>query len=129
VPQIAPSGYRHHAACQSDLSQRSTRAQRDEQLTPHIEHVGHANLQVYGEDKVWWQLHREGMLAARCTVERLMCLRGLRGAMCGKGVRTTTPDTKAPCLLDRVQRVFMTDRPISCGGSDFTYVSTWQGFV
>lgn len=31
---------------------------------------------------------------------------GLRGAVRGKGVRTTVPDDKAPCPLDRVNREF-----------------------
>jgi len=39
---------------------------------PEIERVWQANLQVYGADKVWRQLNREGVVVARCTVERLM---------------------------------------------------------
>ena len=31
---------------------------------------------------------------------------GLRGVIRGKRVRTTVPDAKAPCPLDRVKRVF-----------------------
>ncbi len=38
-----------------------------------------ANLRVYGADKVWLQLNREGVTVARCTVERLMRLQGLQG--------------------------------------------------
>ena len=127
--QIAPSGYRRHAACQRDPSRRSVRVQRDEALALHIERIWRANLQVYGADKVWRQLHREDMPVARCTVERLMRQDGLRGVRRGKVVRTTTPDSKAPCPLDRVQRVFKADRPNQLWVSDFTYVSTWQGFV
>ena len=54
---------------------------------------------------------------------------GLRGVLRGTVVRTTTPDTSAPCPLDRVQRAFRADRPNPLWVSDFTYVSTWQGFV
>ena len=36
-------------------------------------------MQVYGADKVWKQLNREGIAVARCTVERLMKRLGLRG--------------------------------------------------
>jgi putative transposase len=129
VLQIAPSGYRHHATCRRDPSRRSARIQRDEQLTTHVERIWRANLQVYGADKVWRQLHREGMPVARCTVERLMRQRGLRGVIRGKAVRTTVPDAHAPCPMDRVQRVFKADRPNQLWVSDFTYVSTWQGFV
>jgi len=36
---------------------------------------------------------------------------------------------KAPCPLDRVNRQFKAQRPNQLWVSDFTYVSTWQGFV
>jgi transposase InsO family protein len=102
---------------------------RDEALIPRIEHVWQANLQVYGADKVWRQLNREGIVVARCTVERLMRRQGLRGVMRGKRVRTTVSDNKAPCPLDRVNRQFKAERPNQLWVSDFTYVSTWQGWL
>lgn len=80
-------------------------------LSAEIERVWQANLHVYGADKVWRQLRREGTHVARCTVERLMRRAGLRGAMRGKDVRTTVPDAKAPCPLDRVNRQFKAQRP------------------
>ena len=98
-------------------------------LIPNVERVWQANLQVYGADKVWKQLAREGMTVARCTVERLMRRQGLRGVMRGKVVRTTISDAKAPCPLDRVNRVFKAERPNQLWVSDFTYVSTWQGWL
>jgi putative transposase len=79
--------------------------------------------------KVWRQLRREGVAVARCTVQRLMRLQGLQGARRGKRVRTTVPDAKAPCPLDRVNRQFKAERPNQLWVSDFTYVSTWQGMV
>ena len=100
VLQIAPSGYRRHAARLREPSLRSDRAKRDDIIVMHIERVWRANLQVYGVDKVWRQLQREGHKVARCTVERLMCLKGLRGVMRGKVQRTTFSDPKAPCPLD-----------------------------
>jgi transposase InsO family protein len=98
-------------------------------LSVDIERVWQANLQVYGADKVWRQLRREGTNVARCTVERLMRKAGLRGVVRGKVVRTTVADTTAPCPLDRVNRQFKAQRPNQLWVSDFTYVSTWQGFV
>jgi len=98
-------------------------------LVPAIERVWQGNLQVYGADKVWKQLAREGMTVARCTVERLMRRQGLRGVMRGKVVRTTVSDSKAPCPLDKVHRQFKADRPNQLWVSDFTYVSTWQGWL
>ena len=127
--QIAPSGYRRHAARVRDPSKRSARAQRDDALMPEIERVWQANFEVYGADKVWRQMKREGTEVARCTVERLMCRLGLRGVVRGKVVRTTIPDAKTPCPLDRVNRQFRAERPNQLWVSDFTYVSTWQGWL
>src|ERR1700710_836306 len=49
--------------------------------------------------------------------------------MRGKVVRTTLGDNKAPCPLDRVNRQFRAERPNQLWVSDFTYVSTWQGWL
>ena len=127
--QVAPSGYRRYAACQRNPSRRSVRTQRDDRLIPQIERVWQTNLQVYGADKVWHQLNREGIEVARCTVERLMKRLGLAGVRRGKVVRTTMPDKAMPCPLDRVNRQFRADRPNQLWVSDFTYVSTWQGWL
>lgn len=127
--QVAPSAYWRHAARSRHPDLRSTRARRDDALIPEIKRIWHANMGVYGADKVWKQMNREGMAVARCTVERLMRRLGLQGVRRGKVVRTTIPDGKAPCPLDRVNRQFKADRPNQLWVSDFTYVSTWQGWV
>ena len=129
VMQVAPSGYWRHDVQQRKPALRCARVQRDDVLSVNIERVWRANLQVYGADKVWRQMRREGTDIARCTVERLMRKAGLRGVMRGKVVRTTIADAKAPCPLDRVNRQFKAQRPNQLWVSDFTYVSTWQGFV
>jgi len=114
---------------QRDPQQGCARAQRDAVLMLQIERVWKVNFQVYGADKVWRQLVREGLTVARCTVERLMRRQGLRGVMRGKVVRTTTSDSKTLCPLDRVNRQFQAERPNQLWVSDFTYVSTWQGWL
>ena len=126
---MAPSCYWRHAARRRSPELRSQRAQRDDALALDVQRVWHANWQVYGADKVWLQMNREGIRVARCTVERLMSRLGLQGVRRGKSVRTTTPDTSAPCPLDRVNRIFKADRPNQLWVSDFTYVSTWQGWL
>ena len=129
VLQVAPSAYRRHAARQRNPELRSARAKRDERLMLHIERVWQANMQVYGADKVWQQMNREDIVVARCTVERLMRRLGLQGVRRGKTVRTTVPDRSMPCPLDRVNRQFKADRPNQLWVSDFTYGSTWQGWL
>ena len=54
---------------------------------------------------------------------------GLQGVIRGKPVRTTISDKAAPCPLDHVNRQFQAPRPNALWVSDFTYVSTWTGFV
>lgn len=78
--------------------------------------------------KVWRQLLREGIRVARCTVARLMAVMGLAGVLRGKKVRTTV-SRKVVAAGDRVNRQFVAERPEQLWVADFTYVSTWQGFV
>jgi transposase InsO family protein len=94
-----------------------------------IQRVFDDNYQVYGVRKVWHQLKREGFEVAGCTVERLMRKMGLEGVIRGKRLRTTVPDKAAPCPLDHVNRQFRAERPNVLWVSDFTYVSSWTGFV
>jgi len=129
VLPIAPSTYYAHAARQVDPDRRSARARRDEALLPEVERVWNENFQVYGVRKVWRQLRRENFAVARCTVQRLMKRLGLRGVIRGKPVRTTVSDANAQCPLDHVRRHFKAERPNALWVSDFTFVSTWQGFV
>ncbi|MEX2374333.1 MAG: IS3 family transposase [Dehalococcoidia bacterium] len=130
VLPIAPSTYYEWKACESDPSRRSARAQRDECLQVEIRRVWKNNFSVYGAEKVWKQLNREGIQVARCTVERLMGDLGLRGAVRGRSFkRTTVPDEAAVRPLDLVDRNFTAGRPNQLWLSDLTYVATWRGFV
>ncbi len=54
---------------------------------------------------------------------------GLRGAVRGKAIKTTFPDTSVQCPRDKVNRQFRAPVPNMLWVSDFTYVSTWQGFA
>ena len=126
---MAPSCYWRHAARRRHPELRSNRVKRDDTLALDVQRIWHANWQVYGADKVWLQMNREGIRVARCTVERLMNKLALAGARRGKRLRTTTPDTCAPCVLDGVNRQFKARRPNELWVSDFTYVSTWQGWL
>jgi putative transposase len=126
---IAPATYYEAKARQADPTRLPPRVQRDMALSTEIQRVYDENFRLYGAGKVWHQLNREGVQVARCTVERLMRRLGLQGVVRGKVVRTTVPDTTAACPLDRVNRQFKVDRPNQLWVSDFTYVSTWQGWL
>ena len=127
---IAPSTYFRRKAQQQDPTQRSARAQRDDELRAAIQRVWDNNEQVYGPRKVWRQLRREGHDVARCTVERLMRDLGLCGAVRGRAwTITTQSDSAAARPTDLVVRQFTATRPNQLWVADFTYVATWRGFV
>ncbi len=102
---------------------------RDALLINEIRRVHAANCGVYGARKVWLQLNREGVPVARCTVERLMADEHLVGARRGKVKRTTVTDAGAARADDLVGRRFTPTAPDRLWVADFTYVSTWSGWV
>ncbi|MFV8171716.1 IS3 family transposase [Mycolicibacterium peregrinum] len=124
--KIAPSTY--YDAC-ARRSQPSKRQVRDEELKVEIGRVHRQNYAVYGARKVWLQCRREGIEVARCTVERLMGELGLHGARRGKVKRTTIADPQADRPDDLVGRHFCPNAPNMLWVADFTYVSTWSGWV
>ncbi len=130
VLPIAPSTYFRHKVEQRDPTRRSVRAQHDEVLRAIIRRIWNEHHQVYGPRKVWRQMGRENLRAARCRVRRLMREMGLAGAVRGRAwVTTTQPSPEAVRPRDLVDRNFTATRPNQLWLSDFTYVATWRGFV
>src|SRR6184192_170949 len=128
VLPIAPSTYFRHKTHQADPTRRSARAQRDDELRAIIRRIWTEHFQVYGPRKVWRQMGRENLRAARCRVRRLMREMGLSGVARGRAwVTTTQPAADRP--QDLVDRNFTATRPNQLWLSDFTYVATWRGFV
>ena len=121
---ISPSGY--YAA---RARPPPARAVRDAVLEKQILRVYKASGERYGAWKVWDQLNREGIPAARCTVERLMRKLGLRGVRRGgrKKPRTTVPDPSQDRPGDLVNRDFAADAPDRLRVVDFTFVATRAG--
>lgn len=121
---IAPSTYYEHLAKRADPARLSDRARRDQALRPEILRVFEENWRVYGVRKIWRQLQREGFDVARCTVARLMKSMGIQGIIRGKPHKTTVPDKKAPCPLDKVNRQFRAPAPNRLCPSHRNCVST-----
>ena len=108
----------------------SKRALRDEDLKVQIARVHGENLDVYGADKVWSQLNREGIRVARCTVERLMGDLGLSGVRRGKAYKVTTrSDERQHRPNALVDRDFTAAAPNRLWVADLTYVKTHAGWV
>lgn len=127
---VAPSTYYEHRRRRREPERRPERAKRDDELRPAVQRVWNDNFRVYGAEKVWRQLVREGVAVARCTVERLPRELGLRGAVRGRAFkRTTVPDESAHRPADLVEREFTATRPNQLWVADITYVATWAGFV
>jgi putative transposase len=129
VLPIAPSTYHRHRQQQAVPARRSARAQRDDTLRLEIQRVYDEHHHVYGLRKVWKQLRREEIRAARCTVGRLMRAMGLAGAVRGRAWVITTHVADGGRPADLVDRQFVATRPNQLWVSDFTYVATWSGFV
>jgi transposase InsO family protein len=130
VLPIAPSTYYEHRAKARSPEKRCVRAKRDELLRSQIQRIWNENHCVYGAEKVWRQLLREKVSVARCTVERLMCGMGLRGAVRGRVFKAkTVHDESAMRPPDLVDREFTATRPNQLWVADITYVATWANFV
>ena len=125
VLAVAPSTY--YARKTRPASARSL---RDRELEPRIQQVFDANYGVYGAEKVWRALRREGVVVARCTVERLMATLGLVGVRRGRRFKTTTRrDERQSKPADLVDRNFAATAPNRLWVADFTYVRTFAGWV
>src|SRR5207247_11146042 len=84
--EVAPSTY--YAA---KVRHPSRRRVEDDALKPDVTRVHRDNFGVYGVEKVWRQLTREGVQVGRDRVARLMHDLGLAGAVRGQKTRTTLP--------------------------------------
>lgn len=129
VLPIAPSTYYKHVAERRTPERRSPRAKRDSVLRREVQRVHTESDGVYGARKVWRQLRREGISAARCTVERLMSDLGLRGVVRSRKPTTTIPAGKAFAPKDLVRRQFGACAPNRLWVADITYVRVRSGFV
>jgi len=131
VLPIAPSTFHEHEARRRDPERRPARAKRDDVLCAEIQRVEEEAYDgVYGAEKVWRQLHREGTTVARCTVERLMRRMGVSGVRRGRAFKVTTiTDDLSPRPSDLVQREFRATAPNQLWVADITYVATWAGFA
>jgi putative transposase len=122
--EVAPSTY--YAATSRPTSARRL---RDEGLKAEIARVHAENFGVYGVEKAWRQLNREGVRIGRDRVARLMRELGLEGAVRGKRKRTTVAGHLDERPTDLVDRDFQAPAPNRLWVADLTYVSTWSGFV
>mgnify|MGYP000208996487 CR=1 FL=1 len=129
VLQIAPSTFYERLAIERDPERASDRAKRDASMCKEMADIWTKNRSIYGARKLWRAMKREKIDIARCTVERLMRQLGIQGVRRGKKIKTTYGEPANQCPLDKVNRQFRASQPNELWVSDFTFVSTWRGFV
>ena len=85
---------------------------------------------LYGRRKVtaWLRANGHARVAA-CTVARCLRLMGHQGVRRLTRVRTTGPSADGRRAGDLLNRDFTAPAPNRVWVTDFTYVSTWEGFV
>lgn len=89
------------------------------------------NYTCYGARKLWAEINREGEFGhvARCTVERLMAVEGIRGIRRRRKKPATRSVDPADCPVDLVDRDFDVDTPNTLWVADITYIPTTHGWV
>ncbi len=133
VLPIAPSTYYAHKAQERDPRLRCRRWHTDAALSMEIARIWEESHETYGARKVWHQLEREEIAAARCTVERLMRRAGMQGVVRGRRWQTTdSAAAQGSKYPDEVKRNFQAPRPNQLWVADATYVlirrqGAWNG--
>lgn len=124
VLEVAPSTYwsaKRRPPCQRSIS--------DAALRIEVRRVFDANYAVYGANKIWAQLRREGHVVGRDRVARIMRQLAITGV--SRGVKTpfTTIPGDVDGRPDRVKRNFTAPAPNRLWVADLTYVRTFAGWV
>ena len=124
--QFAPStyyAYKSRPTCKRTLS--------DAELKVEIARVHRQHRSLYGVEKVWQELLRQGIACGRDRVARLMAELGLRGVTRRRSPpRTTTPaeQPQSQRPADHVKRDFSASAVNRLWVVDITYVFTKNGF-
>lgn len=124
VLQVAPSTY--WSAKRRPPSKRSL---SDAALTVEVRRVFDENMQVYGVEKIWCQLRREGHAVGRDQVARIMRQSGIVGIRRGRKAPFTTIPGTLDGRPDKVKRNFTAPAPNRVWVADLTYVRTFAGWV
>ena len=125
VLQVAPSTY-----SATERRPPCRRKVEDAALKEQIRKVYEGQFEVYGAEKLWRQLHREGIAVGRDRVARLMGELGIAGATRAKTARTTVrAKPEQPLPADLVHRNFTATAPNELWVNDLTSVPLRSGFA
>jgi transposase-like protein len=102
----------------------SLRTSNDQKLKERILALWEENHSCWGVVKAWRELLAQGVVTARCTVERLIRELRIKGRSRARIKRTTIAGAHAKSAEDLVRRNFYATRPDRIWVADFTCVST-----
>lgn len=118
---IAPSTH-----CAFKAHPSSKQALRDAESLVESGRVWAASFGGYGARMAHAELRRELIEVARCTVEQLTRVAGLRGVRRPKGPRTRIPGQGLDSRQDMVERGFAITSPGQLWAADITYCGTFR---
>lgn len=107
----------------------SVRRKRDRELTTKIKNIFYESDRIYGARKIRERLRRSGDRVSRRRVRRLMDDAGLVPVTWRRRVQTTVSDPKAAPFPNLLRQDFRVALPNLTWVSDFTYVSTDEGWL
>ena len=106
-----------------------TRETEDRQLTAKIKNIFYESKRIYGARKIREKLRECGEAVSRKRIRRLMEAAGLVPVTWRRSVRTTVSDPKAAPFPNLLKQDFKVALPNLTWVSDFTYVSTDEGWL
>jgi putative transposase len=107
----------------------SKREKNDNRLMNLMQKIYIKNYCCYGIRKMWHALTNQGEKLSKSTVERLMKLMEIQGAIRGKISNHKDKSKEVDRPLDKVHRNFAADSPNKLWVADFTYVWTKAGWA
>ncbi len=123
VFQVSVSGYYAYSK-----REPSSREEENQKLIRLIEEIYKEGRSMYGSPRIHAKIQRLGKKCSRKRVAKLMRERGIVAKMRKSWKRTTKP-RKREAAENLVKQEFMVDVPNHTWVSDFTYISTQEGWL
>jgi putative transposase len=107
----------------------SKRDKERARLTAQIRQIYVDSKKTYGSPRIALALKKQGVLASRNRVARIMAKNGLRSIIKKKFVATTDSKHNYPIVSNKLERNFKVNEPGMVWVSDLTYIRTAQGWL
>lgn len=121
---VSKSGY--YRSCKQG---RSTRSQRNKELTILIKEIHRESKERYGSPRIHAELDARGISCGRHRVARLMHLAKIKGKVHRRKRWNPCVHYDYPQSEDHLKRNFVVDKPNKVWVSDITYIQSKEGWV